>query len=920
MHSTTARGGIARRTLRAVTDALPTGTVTFLFTDVEGSTRLLDELGAAGYAVELARHRRIVRGSLAEHGGVEVDTQGDAFFCAFGSARAAVACAAEIQNALSDGQLRVRIGVHTGEALVVDRHYVGIDVHRAARIGACGHGGQVVVSPATVALLEPGEMSLRDLGAHRLKDLAAPVVLHQLGDADFPPLKTLYRTNLPVPATPFLGREQELGELVRSATAPGVRVLTLTGPGGTGKTRLSLQLAAELSDGYPDGVWWVPLAPLRGGDLVASAVASVLSVEEESDRAVVASIASSLARKRTLLLLDNCEHVVEAVASLVAAVVGACPDVVVVATSREPLAVRGEQVFAVEPLAAEDAVELFHARARAAGARLDATETRGAVTALCSRLDNLPLAVELAAARAAVLPPAALLERLATRIDVLTGPRDAEERQRTLRAAIAWSYDLLEDREQQLFRRLGVFVGGASLAAIEGVCDADLEDVLSVVSKSLARQASGDGDEPRYWMLETIREFAAEELAASGELDLLRARHLEWFVERARSFAPPEPGESLGRFELDLANFRAAFSCAEERGGCAPGGVALALALESRHFRRGRYAEAEDVARRGLALRPEPLDAATLHNRLGVVFRIQGRPRESLEEYRTAERILDDMTSRDGAWWDRWLDLKLNQAGYFYFQNDRSELERVTRELEPAVAAHGTQVHQCELLHVRARHRFRVERYALSEETEALVRRAHAIGLEVGDVTADFTLGFCLLWRGKLEEAETYLERGRDVSRADGVALVETRSLVYGLVAKRMRNDVEGARARLAELEELDELHGYTGLVSANAAWIAYRDGDADLVRRRGEDALADWQSEGRATASVFEWAARYPLLGIAVAEGDHEAACQHARAMLDPTQQSLPTKLADALERALDDKEAEFARALRLARPGGYV
>ena len=283
-------------------DALPTGTVTFLFTDVEGSTRLLDELGAEAYAAELvASTGRSCAKRSREHDGVEVDTQGDAFFCAFGSARAAVACAAEILDELAAGSIRVRIGIHTGEALVVDRHYVGIDVHRAARIGACGHGGQVVLSPTTVALLEPGDVALRDLGTHRLKDLAAPVVLHQLGDEEFPPLKTLYRTNLPVPATPFLGREDELAELVARPSEPGVHIVTLTGPGGSGKTRLSLQLAAELSDAYRDGVWWVPLAPLSGGELVASAVASVLDVEEESGRTVADSIAATLERKRLLL-------------------------------------------------------------------------------------------------------------------------------------------------------------------------------------------------------------------------------------------------------------------------------------------------------------------------------------------------------------------------------------------------------------------------------------------------------------------------------------------------------------------------------------------------------------------------------------------------------------------------------------------
>ena len=612
-----ARGWVARRTLRPVSDALPTGTVTFLFTDVEGSTRLLEELGAEGYADELGRHRNIVRDALREHAGVEVDTQGDAFFCAFASARAAVACAAEIQDALEEGPVHVRIGVHTGEALVADRHYVGIDVHRAARIGACGHGGQVVISPSTVAVLEPGEPGLRDLGTHRLKDLAAPVVLYQLGDREFPPLKSLYRTNLPVPATPFLGREEELSELVARASEPGVRSLTLTGPGGTGKTRLSLQLAAELAESHPDGIWWVPLAPLREEASVASAVAGVLEVEEEASRSLIASIGSSLARKRVLLLLDNCEHLVEAVAELVSGIVTSCPDALVVATSREPLAVAGEHVFPVEPLVAEDAAELFLARARAAGAHLDGAATPGVVRELCARLDNLPLAVELAAARAAVLPPAALLERLATRLDVLRGPRDAEERQRTLRATIAWSYDLLEEREQELFRRFGVFVGGATLPAIEGVCDADLDDLFSLVSKSLVRQHAAAEGEPRYWMLETIREFAVEELESADDYDAVCDRHLGWYAALARADGAEEAlatGSALTELEPDLANLRAAFSRSIVRSGRDSDATAVSAALLVQHLKRGRYTEAEDVARRMLGLtsgRSQPRSSTT---------------------------------------------------------------------------------------------------------------------------------------------------------------------------------------------------------------------------------------------------------------------------------------------------------------------
>jgi len=903
-----------------VLEALPSGTVTFLFTDVEGSTTLLESLGAAHYATELGLHRIVVRDACVAHGGVEVDTQGDAFFCAFGSARAAVACSAQIQDGLAATPIRVRIGVHTGEALLVDRHYVGIDVHRAARIGACGHGGQVVLSPTTVALLGPSEVDLRDLGAHRLKDLAAPVVLHQLGDSDFPPLKTLYRTNLPVPATPFLGREAELVELVARACDEGVRALTLIGPGGTGKTRLSLQLAAELSDAYPDGVWWVALAPLRADELVASAVASALEVEEEAGRTLVSSITGALERRRTLLILDNCEHVIDAAADVVSAIVGSCTSVLVVATSREPLAIAGEHVVPVQPLDADDAFELFHARARAAGADLDAASTRDVVIELCARLDNLPLAVELAAARAAVLPPAALLERFGTRLDALSGPRDAEQRQRTLRATIAWSYDLLDDREQQLFRRLGVFVGGASLSSIEKVCEADLEDLFSLVSKSLVRQASPDG-EPRHWMLETIREFAAEALRASGELDAVRDRHLGWYAELARVAGAEEAlaagDEVTGSLDADLANLRAAFARAAAVPGRPSDAAALGAGLIVDHFRRGRYAELEDVARRTLELDLGPLAASLFQNALGVCLRVRGRPHEAFESYVAAEKLLDAITIREHEWWERWIGLKLNVAHFYYMENELTDLETVVDELETVTAVHGTAAQRMDLLRIRQQRRYRVERYALSEETERLAREIYALDLESDLVGADFTLGFCLLWRGKLEEAEDHFERGIEVARARGFARVETRCLVYSLVVRRKRNDVPAARVRLAEIEAFDELHGYLGLARANAAWIAYRDGDFELATRRGEEALANWRSEGRTGHGTFEWTARFPLLGVAVARGDLDSAGEHARAMIDPSQQPLPDRLARALEGGAEDC---FASALELARETGYA
>ena len=903
---------------------LPTGTVTFLFTDVEGSTKLLDELGAERYAEELGRHREIVRGELVEHGGVEVDTQGDAFFCAFASARSALSCAAAIQNALEAGPIRLRMGVHTGEALLADGHYVGLEVHRAARIGACGHGGQVVVSGATAALLDPEAIGLRNLGAHRLKDLSAPVVLLQLGNGDFPPLKTLFRTNLPVPATPFLGREQELRELVERASAPGVRALTLTGPGGTGKTRLSLQLAAELSEDFRDGAWWVPLASLDDGSLVASAVANVLQVEEEPGRSLTSSIASALATKRLLLVLDNCEHLVDAAGELVAAVLGEALEVLVLATSREPLAVAAEEVVPVEPLVSGDAVELFRTRARSAGARLDGDGASDVVAALCARLDNLPLAVELAAARAAVIAPSALLDRLSSGLDVLKGPRDVEDRQRTLRATIAWSHGLLGESEQALFRRLAVFSGGGELSAIEEVCEADLDDLLSLVAKSLVRQAPVDGAEARYWMLETIREFAADELERSADACELRERHAEWFVELARRAGPelegPDSGEWLAVLERDLDNLRTAFVWLERERADSSAAVDLAGTLAARHSSRGRYAEAEDVVRRAVAFAPEPLGLATLQDRLARLLRLQGHPRAALEAYESAEGTLEGVADRDGTWWRQWLDLELAKATFYYFENAQPEMAALVRVLEPLVTEQGTPLQRLELLHLRTQQAYREERYAPSERTEELARETYRRAVELGDVGADFMLGFCLLWRGRLEEAEEHFVLGRETARTRGIAIIDTRCLVYGTIARRRRNDVEGVRAWLTELESQDEHHGYKGLTAANASWLAFRDGDLDRALGRGGDALAEWHTEGLRGSRVFEWTARFPLLGVAVARDEIEAAREHARAMLDPDQQPLLPEIDVVLRAAVHGDGAELVRALEVAASLGYA
>ena len=512
-------GYVVPRELRLTTmrSDLPSGTVTFLFTDIEGSTALLHELGAEAYADALAEHRRVLRDAFARHGGVEVDTQGDAFFVVFSTAPGALQAAAEGRDCLADGPIRVRMGLHTGAPHLGEEGYVGADVHRAARIAAAAHGGQIVVSASTAVLAD--EPALHDLGEHRLKDLSASERLYQFGDGEFPPLQSLHRTNLPVPSTPFVGRERELPEVAGFLSKENLRLLTLTGPGGTGKTRLALQAAGLCSYSYPDGVYWVPLGALRDPELVLEAAAGALGAAD--------SLVSYIGSKRLLLLFDNFEQVVEAASGL-AELLASCHSLTLLVTSREPLHLTAEQVYPVPPFAHQEGVGFFLARARAVEPDFLPEE---AVSEICRRLDDLPLALELAAVRVNALTAGQILERLEERLPLLTGgARDLPERHRTLRATIAWSYELLTETEQRLFRRLSVFAGGCTLAAAEEVAGADLDTLQSLVEKSLLRRT-----DERFWMLETIREYASDQLRESAEMDELQLRHAEAFLALAES-------------------------------------------------------------------------------------------------------------------------------------------------------------------------------------------------------------------------------------------------------------------------------------------------------------------------------------------------------------------------------------------------
>ena len=545
-----------------MSDVQPSGTVTLVFTDVEGSTRLLEELGTDAYRGALAEHRRVVRAAFGTHEGYEGDHEGDAFFYAFASAQAAVSAVSGAMVGLGEGPIRIRVGIHTGEPALDPPKYVGMDVHRAARMMSAAHGGQVVLSASTVALLQPGSFELRDLGEHRFKDLRAPERVFQLGEGEFSPIRSLHRTNLPVPATPFLGREEELAAVVVVLGEPDVRLVSLVGPGGTGKTRLALQAAAEASDAYPDGVFWAPLAPLRDPALVLPAVAAALSVIEGKDSTPVDDLARALAGRRLLVLVDNVEHLMPDAADLVGAFVAACPTVTTVVTTRERLQLPGERVYAVPPMSEADGEALFRNRAAAVGVELEASEQ---LQNLCARLDNLPLALELAAARAVVFSPAQLLDRLSERLDLLKAGRGVDARQETLRSTIAWSHDLLDADEQALFRRLSVFAGTCSFESAEQVAGADPDLLQSLLDKSLLRRRDGTL-EPRFWMLETIREFAAEQLTAAGEADDLKRRHLEHYAALARDAVDETMlgNDDLERLEEERANLRVAFDLALE--------------------------------------------------------------------------------------------------------------------------------------------------------------------------------------------------------------------------------------------------------------------------------------------------------------------------------------------------------------------
>jgi predicted ATPase/class 3 adenylate cyclase len=545
--------------------------MTLLFTDIQGSTRMLDRLGER-YADLLSEHHRMIREAIAASGGREVDTAGDSFFAVFARAGDAADCARRAQLALTAGEWpggdapRVRMGIHTGSPNVRDGDFVGIDVHRAARVMAVAYGGQVLLTDEARHTLEP-PIQLRDLGYHRLKDLPAPEHLFQLlapGLAsEFPRLRSLNRSNLPTPVNPLVGRQAEVAGALALLAREDVRLLTLLGTGGVGKTRLAIEVAGDAVSRYRDGVWIVPLAPIPDRALMVSETARVLEVDSVAGEPLEETLARTLAERELLLVLDNFEHLLGA-AEVVADLLAAAAGIDVLATSREALRVRGEQRMGVPPLAPHDASELFVQRALAVRPELRIDQPdRLAIDGICARLDGLPLALELAAARIAVFAPRALEARLAERLTLPEGPQDLPERQRTLRATIDWSYQLLEPEPQRLLESLAPFIGGVRIDMAESIWGPNaIERLISLAEKSLLRRREDADQEPRFWMLETVREFALEQATAHGNADDGADRHAEHFYTLTEQAAPhltaADQGNWLDRLETEQPNLRAA--------------------------------------------------------------------------------------------------------------------------------------------------------------------------------------------------------------------------------------------------------------------------------------------------------------------------------------------------------------------------
>jgi predicted ATPase/class 3 adenylate cyclase len=772
----------------------PSGTVTFLFTDIEGSTALW-ERDRQAMAAAVERHVALLRTAIDANDGVLFKTVGDAVQAAFPNAPGAIAAAVAAQRALQaepwsepPGPLHVRMALHAGEAVPREGDYLAAPLNRLDRLLAAGHGTQIVLTEVVERLVEgalPAGVSLRPLGTHRLRDLQEPeevfqVVAPELPD-QFPPLQSLPRhpTNLAIPPTTLIGREAEVAAILSMLDA-GVRLITLTGPGGTGKTRLAQEIGAEALDRFPDGVFFVDLTPVRDLTFVIPTIAGVLGLQEVSGESLRETLGRALVERRMLLMLDNFEHVLEAAAD-VAALLARCPQLVNLVTSREPLRVRAERIFPISPLSLPDllhlpdfaalarvpSVALFVERAQAANPAFTMTEENAsAVTDVCRRLDGLPLAIELAAARVRLLPPDALLARLERSLPLLTtGARDAPARQRTLRDTIAWSYDLLGLEEQTLFQRLAVFAGGCTLEAAEAIANPDGSlDVFgilaSLVDKSLLQQREQLDDLVRFGMMETIREYALEQLASNNDESGMRDAHAAYYrqlVEEADGHLLL-PGQEtwLRQLEIDTPNVRAALEWLSSHHPASA--LALAGALRWFWLIRGNLGEGLAILERTLALNGGASPAIRARALIGLGFLAViagdlGRAESALSDGQTLAQGADD------PWEITWALLGLGNAA-----GDRRAYAEAEARLETALATIQP----------------------LADTHPAARARVFAILSDLGHYTGQ---------RGDLELAQARLEQALTGARQIGFTWLSGLTLLSLGALLLKRGDIHGAVA-----------------------------------------------------------------------------------------------------------------------------
>jgi predicted ATPase len=877
---------------------LPSGSVTFLFTDIEGSTARLQELGEAGYAAALGAHRRDMRAAFAAHGGIEVDTQGDAFLAAFRTAADAVLAAVDAQLAHRGTPLIARMGIHTGRPIRTDEGYVGLDLHRGARVAASAHGGQVVLSGAAAQAARgelPDTITIRELGRYRLKDMAGAQAVYQAEAeglvATFPRLRTLEArsNNLPVQLTSLIGREEELG--VTLALLESHRLVTLMATGGTGKTRLALQAGAELIDRYGDGVWFVDLAAIRDPDLVASEVATVLGVAEEPTRPLLETLGDAARSRSLLLILDNCEQVVEACAKLAHALLAGAPGVRVLATSRMLLGVPGEATYRLQPLGAPDpdampeailrfpAVQLLLERAQVA--KLDLVVTAPGLAAaaeICRRLDGIPLAIELAAARARAMSLEEIATRLEDRFRLLTsGARSLLPRQQTLRALIDWSYDLLDDAERLLFARLAVFEGSWDAELAEAVCaDAALpaSDVLDVllrlVDRSLVSPVAGanDGDDDRgtrYRMLDTLRAYAGLRLAESGpeEASSWRRRHLEAFAELSDRWTEEISETGIvpaGTAEMDDLRAATAFGLETDPTQALRIGGAMAQALAV----GGKFNEARGILEAALSATADSAIEVPAAWRLRALWSLT-HVLWRLADYEPARTVGADALETARAIGERSIEgMVLGLLGLVAWeQGDLDEAEAVI-------------------------------------QASLEVRRE--IGHEWGELSSEHTLGLILLSKGAWIDAIERFEEIIDRERATGRGLDIGVMLNNIAVAAERLGDIPRARAAIEEGVRVARQRGDRGILAFALLTFAHVDLAAhDLAAmrahvREGVEIMAELAG-ARGIAYALEHAAV-----LAGAEGSPDQALRLTAAA---------AAIRDRIHAPLQPEEVDEAEAL---------